>query len=89
MKTDIIYRAIEAFGHGRQWDIVQEECGELVAAVNHYRRRKISADDLASEIADVIIMSEQARIMCGESLVDAAVGRKLRRLAERIEAVKP
>lgn len=36
---------------------LQEECAELIVAVNHYRRGRITLMELAEEIADVYLMS--------------------------------
>ncbi len=79
-------RAVELWGHVAQWRMVQEECGELVAAVNRFDRGRAVVVELAEEVADVTILMAQARLMLGEKVVDEAIERKLARLEKRIEA---
>lgn len=80
-------RAVASWGEPAQWRQVQEECGELVAAVNQADRgRAGSAAKLAEEVADVTIMMAQARVMLGAEVVDAAIDRKLARLERRLDA---
>jgi NTP pyrophosphatase (non-canonical NTP hydrolase) len=61
-----------------------EECGELIAAINHWRRNRISSLRLASEIADVEIMCATLRHMIGDVIVDDALQKKLDRLQWRM-----
>lgn len=78
-------RAVRRWGADKQLRQVQEECGELVAAVNRASRgREGSATNLAEEIADVTIMIEQARIIVGEHDVDAWIAHKLGTIAARL-----
>ena len=80
-------RAIKTYGHDAQWRQVQEECAELIAAVNRFRRGRIPAEELAGEIADVRIMYEQALILIGSgAIVENAFEKKLSRLKERLDA---
>lgn len=52
--------AIETFGEEKQMRHVQEECAELIAAINHYyRNRKGAYEEIIEELADVIIMCVQ------------------------------
>lgn len=49
--------AIEKYGHAAQLRQLQEECAELIVAVNHYfRQRRNSREELIEEVADVTIM---------------------------------
>ena len=80
-------RAIKTYGQDAQWRQVQEECAELIAAVNRYRRGRIPAEELAGEIADVRIMFEQALFLLGDpALVESAYVEKLQRLKDRLDA---
>lgn len=57
-------KAVDKWGPDLQMDMLMEECGELISAVNKYKRRKPdSFNQLASEIADVEIMIEQVKGM--------------------------
>lgn len=71
--------AIEAWGTEAQWRMVQEECAELIAAINRLDRGRCSVDDVADEIADVIIC------LAGIERVDLRVLAKLERLEKRLE----
>jgi NTP pyrophosphatase (non-canonical NTP hydrolase) len=75
-------KAVRLWGVSSQLRQLQEECGELVAAVNRADRGR-GTENLVEEIADVVIMSHQARLMFGPA-VEEAIARKLARLEERI-----
>jgi NTP pyrophosphatase (non-canonical NTP hydrolase) len=77
-------RAVHLWGAHKQLRQLTEECGELVAAVNQYERGRITAEHLASEIADVLICLVQARRILGGAKVDAQLEAKLERLEVRI-----
>lgn len=79
--------AILKWGTTSQINQVQEECGELVAAINRLRRGRVNAKELAEEVADVIITTEQARQIVNElgGDVEAAIEAKLTRLEGRID----
>lgn len=64
--------------------IVQEECGELVAAISQYHRGRVPMSKVAEEIADVQISVGKAGMLIGEDLVDAAFRFKLNRLIDRV-----
>lgn len=76
--------AVRCWGPEPQWRMLQEECGELVAAINQRTRGRISGDQLAEECADVLILLIQARRMLGRGVFDRAVETKLARLEERL-----
>ena len=76
----LLRNALETWGEGMQMRQLQEECGELVAAVNQYGRGRICVEDLAEEIADVEIMCAQIGMCLGGAFVDQAMNRKLARL---------
>jgi NTP pyrophosphatase (non-canonical NTP hydrolase) len=65
-----------------------EELTELSLSLQHFRSNKESHENVISEIADVIVMTKQLRLMFGDGLVDEEVGRKLDRTIERIEKRK-
>ena len=47
-----------------------EECAELIVAVNHYDRGKITIEDLFSEVADVEIMIGQMKTWIEDTTVN-------------------
>lgn len=78
---DKIYRAtIARWGVDAQYDQAIEECAELIAALKHFKRGKISQREVIDELADVSLMLGQLRWMFGEDQVAAAAGKKLEKL---------
>lgn len=86
-REDLYRRARALYGDENQLEMVTEECGELVVALQHRKRsdRPNARVDLLEELADAIIMTEQARLILGADEVDAAVAAKLERLRENVE----
>ncbi len=84
-KEQLYYDAVQKWGPATEWRQLQEECGELIAAINRFDRSRCTEAELAEEVADVEIMIEQARVMLSGDLVDAAKHVKLERLAERLQ----
>jgi hypothetical protein len=78
-------RAIKKLGPQHQLGIVQEECSELISAISKYRRGRITAKQLATEIADVQIMVDQARLIVGPNEVDQAIPEQLERLRQVVD----
>jgi len=77
--------AIEKWGTALQWLMVWEETAELgVKVAQMLRGREVAPEDLAEEIADVLIMMGQAMHMIDPREVEIAYYAKLRRLQERL-----
>lgn len=51
--------AVDTYGKESQVNLAFEEMGELIVAINHFRRKRVSKAEVLSEIADVFIMCEQ------------------------------
>ncbi len=84
-RPDLYRRALTRWGAEEQLRMVQEEANELAVAVSHYLRQRIDAKAVAEEIADVMIMCEQAMFVLhvgGD--VATAMDRKLERLDARL-----
>jgi NTP pyrophosphatase (non-canonical NTP hydrolase) len=79
-------RAIAAYGEEKQFNHVVEELNELGVAVNHFRRGRIASEDVLEEMADVIIMIEQLRIMIIRDDIDLQkmIWKKLEKLEGKI-----
>lgn len=74
------------YGYTAQAQITVEECAELTQAICKLRRAW-SDDRLANvkeELADVLIMARQLRVMLGAEDIDRIIGEKLDRQIERI-----
>jgi hypothetical protein len=63
-----------------------EECGELIAAVNHALRGRGSRAAVLAEAADVSIMLDQLRFMldCGDAEFESMRQERLNRVASRL-----
>ncbi len=81
-----IIRIANHYGYPLQSDIMIEECGELIQAICKLRRAW-SDDRLANvkeELADVLIMARQLRVMLGAEIIDRIISSKLDRQLDRI-----
>lgn len=76
--------AIDTWGHESQLGMVQEEMGELLAALNQHKRgRNVN---VCGEIADVLVMMGQLALMFGPDEVLAQYTAKVSRLQSRLDA---
>lgn len=73
------HAALLHFGGDAQLKKANEELGELLTAMARFPKRA-SLDDIAEEIADVLIVARQLAILVGEDRVEAALPRKLEKL---------
>lgn len=77
--------AINVYGY-LQFNMLSEECGELLSAANKYVRNRADADAFIEELVDVQIMCEQMLLLVGgtKEKADAVRQGKLERLRERL-----
>jgi NTP pyrophosphatase (non-canonical NTP hydrolase) len=76
-----IYQAtITRWGVDAQYDQAIEECAELIAALKHFKRGKISQQTVIDELADATLMLGQLRWMFGDEQVEEAISNKLAKL---------
>lgn len=89
-RQKVYSKAIDQYGLEAQMNQLQEECAELIVAVNKYRRNgSVAEPDLLEELADVTIMVEQITLaLNGQFQVDQYVSFKINRLSERIRIEK-
>lgn len=81
----IAIRALDVLGEKSQIDQTIEECAELIVALQHFKRKRVSKEEVAEEIADVQIMTEQMTILfCGQAALDKIKEQKYERLRERL-----
>ncbi|AMV72232.1 hypothetical protein JCM30471_07160 [Desulfuromonas carbonis] len=86
-ELETLFRAtLATWGEEAQYDQAVEECAELIAALKHYKRRRIDTTQLAEELADVTLMVGQLSWMLGNDLVESAVDRKLIKLRKLLAA---
>ena len=85
---DSRYEAIARhYGYEAQREQFVEECSEAILAVQKVKRRCSNGNfiNLAEEVADVLIMAEQMRILISQSLIDEFIQKKLERQIQRIK----
>lgn len=79
--------AVEKWGASAQLDMLHEEIGELMVAINHYRRdnREGTREAIIEEIADVEIMLGQLTFMidAGEDVMLCKM-EKMKRLKSKL-----
>jgi NTP pyrophosphatase (non-canonical NTP hydrolase) len=82
----VISSAISNYGNAAQLDQTIEECAELILAIRKAKRNesKETIEHLCDEIADVIIMCEQAALIVGPDNVQKRIDYKLDRLKNRM-----
>lgn len=78
-------RAIDHFGVDHQKEKAVEELLELGTEIMHDLDGRARMDAIREELADVIIMAEQIRIIYGGAEVDRWIERKLVRLGHKID----
>lgn len=85
-KDEIIHK-LTCNGIWEQLNQLQEECGEVVRAVNRLRRKKPdSFIELCTEIADLKIMLLQMETLLDGELINQKMNEKLFRIRERIKS---
>lgn len=82
--------AVDTYGKESQINQVFEEMGELMVAINRWRRGKATKADVFSEIADVIIMCDQLCYIVDETeegtdICSEIISLKLKRQEKRLE----
>lgn len=61
----VAMQVAEEYGIASQLSVLQEECGELIAAISHWRRGRIDAEhEVILELLDVYYMVIQAFYLC-------------------------
>lgn len=89
MNREIYKRAIEKWGERFQLEMAQEETTELSLAIRKFYRNQSNKtfEDMANEMADVEIMTEQIKLMYPdiELKIKEYKRYKLERLLNRIE----
>ncbi|APG26354.1 MAG: MazG nucleotide pyrophosphohydrolase domain-containing protein [Syntrophotalea acetylenica] len=78
--ADIFDATLQKWGIEAQYDQAIEECAELIAALKHFKRGKVTESEIIDELADVILMTQQLVFMLGEDRVDSAITRKVEKL---------
>lgn len=80
--------AVETWGHPAQLDVVLEELGELIVAIQQHKRGRVTGDAIGEEMADVHIMLEQLEVMFPKVSHDRHRASKWERLKQRLAKVE-
>lgn len=81
-----IIRIAEHYGYEAQREQLIEECSEAILASQKCKRHgsKDNFEALCGEVADVLIMAQQMRLLMSTTLIDRIVNEKLNRQLGRI-----
>lgn len=71
-----------------QMDMMVEKCGGLIVAIENYKRKRETEEELVEELADVWIMLVQIALFFGQENVNDEVDRKLVRINRVINELK-
>ena len=79
------------YGYEAQREQLIEECAEAILAAQKCKRHgsKDNFEALCGEVADVLIMAQQMRILMGAKVIDEIIDKKLNRQLGRIENEEP
>lgn len=89
----ICIQAVDKYGQDSQFEMMVEECAELIKAVQKMKRATPGVDsleclrELIDEIADVEIMLHQMRYLIGDEEIDKQKDKKLERLQIRLNKI--
>lgn len=89
-----IKRIADYYGYESQREQLIEECAEMIQASQKCKRTDIQNaqqyrerfDNFQEEVADVLIMALQMRVILGEREIDSLIDYKLDRQIQQIEA---
>ena len=80
----ILRRAIEVYGRHAQINMALEKMGELIVALQHWLRGRVSYVEVCEEVADVQIMMEQLAMIFDKDIVRKYYESKIKRLEQRL-----
>lgn len=75
------------YGFSSQADMLCEEAAEFTVALNKLRRGKPEAyNNIKEELADVLVIASQLRILLGPEEIDEIYHEKIKRQLQRIQS---
>ena len=79
------------YGYESQREQFEEQCAEAILAAQKCKRHgsKDNFEELCGEVADVLIMAQQMRLLMGAKVIDEIIDKKLNRQLGRIENEEP
>lgn len=87
-EKETLNNAIKIYGKASQIEMIIEECSELIQAIQKFKRNdcKETRDHVCEEVADVLIMMEQAKRIFNAKRVEEFREMKILRLANRLNS---
>ncbi len=83
--NDALKIIADHYGFSSQADMLCEEAAEYTVALNKLRRGKPEAyNNIKEELADVLVVASQLRILLGPEEIDEITHEKIKRQLERI-----
>lgn len=82
---ELLKEVLDHFGFHYQLRQTQEECGELIVAINHVFRHRANVNSLLEEIADVEIMINQLKLFFDPEVYDVIKRQKLTRIRDFVK----
>lgn len=80
-----LIKARKVYGDNFLIDLAIEEMGELIVALNHYRRNRAEAKEVQEEIADVMLAMKELQEMFGLGEVVDFYRAKCERFENRVD----
>ena len=87
-RMEIVERVAKYYGFTPQLDMMIEECGEMIVALNQYKRQRVSTERLIEEFADIWIVLKQMGVFLDESSIANVIDYKLRSIERVINELK-
>lgn len=85
VQSDLYEKLVKQYGKDHQLQVMVEEMGEAITAISQRQNRgRGTEDDMIEEIADVVIMTEQMRVIFGDKLIQAVL-KKMDKAATHLE----
>lgn len=84
----ILKEAINIWGKEAQIQMIYEEVGEFLSVIGKYQRGRSTEEEVIDEIADCLIMFNQAALMFGETKVSDQINFKIDRLKSRLDKIR-
>ncbi len=82
--TTLYQEAVTKFGNQHQLYVTAEEMAEATAKIIQFLNRgRDVEEEMIDEIADVVIMTEQCKVMYGERLI-LAIHKKLKKVQQHV-----
>ena len=95
-EQQVFIDSVKVYGEANQLEQVQEELAELQLAISKYKRTlrtqqeeervNVARLDMEREVADVIIMMTQMKLMFDNYTIQDTISEKLERQRKRIDA---